>query len=112
MVPDQNVRSVAQDGGEEDLTFLSSDATEKKKEKRAGLVLRSAEFRKSREHIWRALDDMIGRVEKHGVRELSPEEVRRLPLLYRATMSSLSVARHIALDRNLLRYLENLALRA
>ena len=65
MVPDQNVRSVAQDGGEEDLTLLSSDATEKKKEKRAGLVLRSAEFRKSREHIWRALDDMIGRVEKH-----------------------------------------------
>jgi uncharacterized membrane protein SpoIIM required for sporulation len=35
-----------------------------------------------------------------------------LPLLYRGTASSLSVARSIALDRNLVLYLENLVLRA
>lgn len=76
------------------------------------LVLRSAEFRRGREHVWRALEDMVGRVEARGISALSPEEVRQLPLLYRSTISSLSVARHIALDRNLLQYLENLALRA
>lgn len=78
----------------------------------APLLLRSAEFRKGREQVWRALDEMVGKVEARGVETLSPEEVRQLPLLYRATMSSLSVARHIALDRNLLLYLENLALRS
>jgi uncharacterized membrane protein SpoIIM required for sporulation len=43
---------------------------------------------------------------------LSTEDLRRLPLLYRAALSSLSVARSIALDRALLAYLEDLALRA
>jgi uncharacterized membrane protein SpoIIM required for sporulation len=38
--------------------------------------------------------------------------LQRLPLLYRSALSSLSVARAIALDRNLLLYLEHLALRA
>ena len=32
----------------------------------ATLVLRSAEFRRGREHVWRALDDMISRAEKRG----------------------------------------------
>ncbi len=52
------------------------------------------------------------RVERRGVRSLSLDELQRLPILYRAALSSLSVARTIALDRNLLLYLENLALRA
>lgn len=76
------------------------------------LVLRSAEFRRGREFGWRQLDDRVSRIEKSGIAALSPEEVEQLPLLYRAAMSSLSVARNIALDRNLLLYLENLALRA
>lgn len=76
------------------------------------LVLRSAEFRKGREHTWRQLDDLVTRIEKKGVGDLSAGEVEQLPLLYRATMSSLSVARTIVLDRNLLLYLENLSLRA
>lgn len=76
------------------------------------LTLRSAEFRKGRERAWRQLDDMVSRVEKSGISSLSAEEVQHLPLLYRAAMSSLSVARYIALDRNLLLYLENLTLRA
>ena len=46
------------------------------------------------------------------MRALSLDELERLPILYRAALSSLSVARTIALDRNLLLYLENLALRA
>jgi uncharacterized membrane protein SpoIIM required for sporulation len=46
------------------------------------------------------------------MRALTLEELQRLPVLYRAALSSLSVARTIALDRNLLLYLEALALRA
>jgi uncharacterized membrane protein SpoIIM required for sporulation len=76
------------------------------------LVLRSSEFRRGREESWRELEAFVARAEKRGVRSLSAEELQRLPLLYRSTLSSLSVARSIALDRNLLLYLENLALRA
>jgi uncharacterized membrane protein SpoIIM required for sporulation len=76
------------------------------------IVLRSAEFRKSRETAWRTLEDLISRVESKGITRLSADELQQLPLLYRATASSLSVARSIALDRNLVLYLENLVLRA
>lgn len=82
------------------------------RDKQQPLALRSAQFRKGREHIWRQLDDLVTRIEKRGISSLSTEEAQRLPLLYRASMSSLSVARNIALDRNLLLYLENLALRS
>jgi uncharacterized membrane protein SpoIIM required for sporulation len=81
-------------------------------ERRTGLVLKSNEFRKGREGAWRDLEDLVARVERRGVRTLSLDELQRLPVLYRAALSSLSVARTIALDRNLLLYLENLALRA
>ena len=76
------------------------------------LVLKSSEFRKGREQGWRELETLVGHVERRGVRQLSLYELQRLPILYRAALSSLSVARTIALDRNLLVYLENLALRA
>jgi uncharacterized membrane protein SpoIIM required for sporulation len=79
---------------------------------KAELVLKSSEFRKGREHSWRELEGLVGRVERRGVRSLSLDELQRLPILYRAALSSLSVARTIALDRNLLLYLESLALRA
>ena len=79
---------------------------------RPGLTLRSAEFRRGREQGWRQLDSMVTRIEKNGITALSADEVRQLPLLYRAAMSSLSVARAIVLDRHLLLYLENLSLRA
>jgi uncharacterized membrane protein SpoIIM required for sporulation len=74
--------------------------------------LRSSEFRRGREASWRDLEQLVARAEKRGVRSLSAEELERLPLLCRSAQSSLSVARSIALDRNLLIYLENLALRA
>jgi len=76
------------------------------------LVLKSSEFRKGRENGWRELETLVGHVERRGVRLLSLYELQRLPILYRAALSSLSVARTIALDRNLLLYLENLVLRA
>ncbi|HEY6254875.1 MAG TPA: stage II sporulation protein M [Xanthobacteraceae bacterium] len=76
------------------------------------LVLKSSEFRKGREDGWRELETLVAQVERHGVRWLSLPQLQRLPVLYRAALSSLSVARTIALDRNLLLYLENLALRS
>jgi uncharacterized membrane protein SpoIIM required for sporulation len=79
---------------------------------KAELVLKSREFRKGREEGWRELENLVQRVERRGVRSLSLDELERLPILYRAALSSLSVARTIALDRHLLLYLENLALRA
>jgi uncharacterized membrane protein SpoIIM required for sporulation len=79
---------------------------------RPELVLKSSEFRKGREAGWRELEGLVDRVERRGARTLSLDELQRLPILYRAALSSLSVARSIALDRNLLLYLENLALRA
>lgn len=79
---------------------------------RPELVLKSSEFRKQREAGWRELEGLIARVEKRGPRSLSLDELQRLPIVYRNALSSLSVARTIALDRNLLMYLENLALRA
>jgi len=74
--------------------------------------MRSVEFRKEREATWQALEAMIAAADKHGLRVLSAEQLARLPHLYRATLSSLSVARSISLDRALTDYLENLVGRA
>ena len=78
---------------------------------RSKVVLRSTIFREQRQESWLALEDYLARAEKKGIAALSPDELQRLPLLYRSALSSLSVARAIALDRNLLLYLENLSLR-
>ncbi|MDR1514057.1 MAG: stage II sporulation protein M [Synergistaceae bacterium] len=76
------------------------------------LTLRSAEFRAAREDGWIKLDRMVTRVEDGGIGVLSASESEEITLLYRSAVSSLSVARNIALDRNMLLYLENLTLRA
>ena len=76
------------------------------------LTLRSFEFRREREATWAELEELVALVERRGLRALSADQLTRLPLLYRATLSSLSVARSISLDRNLLEYLESLAARA
>ncbi|HUH84523.1 MAG TPA: stage II sporulation protein M [Stellaceae bacterium] len=76
------------------------------------VALKSSEFRKGREKSWTELETLIGRIDQSGIRSLSGDELERLPLLYRAALSSLSVARSIALDRNLRLYLENLSFRA
>ena len=76
------------------------------------LVLRSSEFRKGREADWLKMEELVTLVDTKGLSALSADDVQRLPLLYRSVISSLSVARSIALDRNMILYLENLALRS
>jgi uncharacterized membrane protein SpoIIM required for sporulation len=75
------------------------------------ITLKSSEFRRTREQSWKELERLVDVAERRGVRTLSPQELNRLPQLYRSALSSLSVARAIALDRHLLLYLENLAMR-
>jgi len=77
-----------------------------------GEELKSTRFRNERESVWRELERLVQRAEKSGVRSLGASQVARLPLLYRATLSSLSVARAISLDKNLVDYLETLCARA
>jgi len=55
---------------------------------------------------------LLKRIEKRSVRVLSDDDLLALPLLYRATLSSLSVARETSLDRALIAYLEQLCARA
>ena len=74
--------------------------------------LRSTTFRKERQTQWHALEMLVQKVEKKGYRSLSVDELHRLPSLYRAAVSGLSVARAISLDKNLLEYLESLVSRA
>ncbi len=76
------------------------------------ITLKSSEFRREREQSWKELERLVDAGERRGTRMLTPDELNRLPQLYRSALSSLSVARAIALDRHLLVYLENLALRA
>lgn len=69
-------------------------------------------FRAEREDDWRRLEAMLRRIENRSPRALSDDDLLELPLLYRATLSSLSVARATVLDRALIDYLEALSLRA
>jgi uncharacterized membrane protein SpoIIM required for sporulation len=77
-----------------------------------GVPLKSAAFRAEREASWRELEALLVKVRRGGMRALSARDLGRLPLLHRAALSSLSVARSISLDRNLLDYLESLCARA
>ncbi len=77
-----------------------------------GVALKSYEFRREREATWRELEALVAAAESNGVKSLLPEQKLRLPTLYRATLSSLSVARAISLDRNVVEYLESLSARA
>lgn len=78
----------------------------------ASFKLKSLEFRREREATWRELESLVSAIEKGGLHSLTDNELSRLPILYRAVVSSLSVARSISLDRALLQYLEALAGRA
>ena len=78
----------------------------------AALALKSAAFRAEREASWRELEGLVEAVERRGIRALPAHDLVRLPGLYRAAISSLSVARAISLDRNALDYLESLCARA
>lgn len=77
----------------------------------AGAGLKSYQFRRDREESWRALEEMMRKAEKSGVKSMTSDELLRLPGLYRSAVSSLSVARTTSLDQNVVRYLESLAVR-
>ncbi len=79
---------------------------------RASDDLKSAQFRREREPGWHELERLLEQLDKSGPKALSSSDLTRLPILYRATLSSLSVARNVSLDRNLIDYLESLAARA
>lgn len=72
----------------------------------------SVRFRREREQSWADLETLVEQVRTGGLGSLTPDQVERFPLLYRSALSSLSVARAIALDRALIDYLDDLALRA
>ncbi|ESQ79101.1 stage II sporulation protein M [Asticcacaulis sp. YBE204] len=76
------------------------------------LQLKSQKFRETREKEWRALARQVDRAEKGQVGSFTTEELLELPVLYRATVSSLSMAQSISLDRNLITYLQALCGRA
>ena len=75
------------------------------------LELKSHRFRAEREADWRRLESLLRKAEGGRVGRLSDDELLELPLLYRAAMSSLSVARVTSLDASLIAYLESLATR-
>lgn len=75
-------------------------------------ALKSERFRDIRKQDWADLETLLDRMDKKGVRSLEAEDVLRLPKLYRASLSALSVARATSLDQNVIAYLESLCTRA
>ncbi len=78
----------------------------------ATIELKSSQFRRERETSWRELEHLIDRLDKEGPAHMAPEDLCRLPVLYRSALSAQSVAHAISLDRALLTYLDALAARA
>lgn len=74
--------------------------------------VRSRRFRAERERNWRRLEGVLDDFERGQTRWLSDNEVIAIPVLYRSALSSLSTARAVSLDQDLINYLENLCTRA
>jgi uncharacterized membrane protein SpoIIM required for sporulation len=73
--------------------------------------LKSLRFRQERESDWGELERLVNTYERSGVKGLSNDEMLKAPVLYRSTLSSLSVARSTSLDRAVIDYLESLCAR-
>ena len=73
--------------------------------------MKSYRFREEREADWKRLEQIVQRAESRGVGGLSDHDMEQLPGLYRQAVSSLSVARSISLDQNVVAYLETLCAR-
>lgn len=69
-------------------------------------------FRAAHQAEWERLERLVTRVEKRSIRVLDNDDLLALPQLYRAALSSLSLARATSLDRALIGYLEQLCTRA
>jgi uncharacterized membrane protein SpoIIM required for sporulation len=78
----------------------------------AELKLKSHRFRAEREADWARLERLMDRAETRGAKALSDADLLAVPVLYRATLSSLSVARATSLDQGVIDYLESLTTRA
>lgn len=78
----------------------------------SGISLKSHKFRLEREEGWKQLEHSLKRLENRSIRSLTDAEMIALPALYRATLSSLSVARATSLDQDVIAYLESLSTRA
>ncbi len=76
------------------------------------VLVNASRFRAAHEDEWKRLDRLITRMEKRSIGALGDDDLLALPLLYRTTLSSLSVARQTSLDRALIGYLEQLCTRA
>lgn len=74
--------------------------------------LTQSAFVERRSETWQNLDALLKRVERRGVRSLSPDEVFELGRLYRATTSDLAYAQGRGYDRRLLEYLNRSVARA
>lgn len=72
----------------------------------------SARFRETRGIDWAELEQRVLQIERGRAGSLSDEDLLELPVLYRAALSSLSVARETSLDADLVAYLEALCARA
>src|SRR5580698_8893324 len=78
----------------------------------AELQLKSVRFRAEREADWLRLEALVDKAERGTATSLTDEELLAMPVLYRASLSSLSVARATSLDGALIDYLESLCTRA
>jgi len=77
-----------------------------------GADVNSRRFRDARGMDWARLEAMLDDIERGKASRLSDEDLFELPVLYRSTLSSLSVARETSLDMDLVGYLETLSTRA
>ena len=75
-------------------------------------LVNATRFRAAHQEAWTRLEAIVTRIEKRSVRALDEEDLLALPILYRTTLSSLSVVRETSLDRALQTYLEQLCTRA
>ena len=78
----------------------------------SNIEMKSVQFRREREAGWRELEALLKRIGARDLRSLNARDLMRLPVLYRAVLSSLSVARSVSLDKGLQAYLEALSARA
>jgi uncharacterized membrane protein SpoIIM required for sporulation len=74
--------------------------------------LTQAAFVARRSDTWQRLDALLKRIERSGVRTLSPDEIFELGRLYRATTSDLAYAGGRGFDHSLLEYLNRTVARA
>ncbi|MEQ1688802.1 MAG: stage II sporulation protein M [Sphingopyxis sp.] len=75
------------------------------------LAYSTAAFRREREGDWTAFEALVDRLERGSFGRLTDDELLALPRYYRATLSSLSIARATSLDVALIDYLESLSVR-